>query len=111
MRESSAATPCHAPDQGSDDERGRLLEHQYAEVVAVADGNTVGGPSSEAQTKPVAGGTILGIHNLAIVMPQFIVRPFHTSLIFLSSLTLTSRHATDRSRRERHLPFRRRISA
>ena len=25
---------------------------------------------------PVAGGTILGIHNLAIVFPQFIVRDF-----------------------------------
>ena len=24
--------------------------------------------------EPVAGGTILGIHNLAIVFPQFIVR-------------------------------------
>ena len=24
-------------------------------------------------TKPVAGGTILGIHNLAIVIPQFLV--------------------------------------
>lgn len=26
------------------------------------------------QEGPVAGGTILGIHNLAIVFPQFIVR-------------------------------------
>lgn len=25
-------------------------------------------------TQPVAGGTILGIHNLAIVVPQFLVR-------------------------------------
>lgn len=28
----------------------------------------------EIASKPLPGGTILGIHNLAIVMPQFIVR-------------------------------------
>lgn len=32
------------------------------------------GPSEEAHSAPYAGGTVLGIHNLAIVMPQFIVR-------------------------------------
>ncbi|KIL00599.1 hypothetical protein PAXRUDRAFT_8078 [Paxillus rubicundulus Ve08.2h10] len=75
MRDSSAATPCHLPDEHLDDEHGLLLEHQYAEadVEAVANESTVGGSSSDAQTKPVAGGTILGIHNLAIVMPQFII--------------------------------------
>ena len=30
-------------------------------------------PEDEPVT-PLAGGTVLGIHNLAIVMPQFIVR-------------------------------------
>ena len=30
----------------------------------------------EIASKPLPGGTILGIHNLAIVVPQFIVR-FH----------------------------------
>lgn len=30
-------------------------------------------------TKPVAGGTILGIHNLAIVIPQFLVRSYNSS--------------------------------
>ena len=29
--------------------------------------------ASDQQSEPVAGGTILGIHNLAIVFPQFIV--------------------------------------
>lgn len=33
-----------------------------------------GGETSAEGTHPIAGGTILGIHNLAIVMPQFIVR-------------------------------------
>lgn len=35
--------------------------------------------------QPVAGGTVLGIHNLAIVMPQFIVCPF-TSLKYDSPI-------------------------
>ncbi|CAA7259880.1 unnamed protein product [Cyclocybe aegerita] len=35
----------------------------------------------EVEGKPLAGGTILGIHNLAIVMPQFIVA-VATSIIF-----------------------------
>ena len=35
------------------------------------------GPEEDSEatgSKKVAGGTVLGIHNLAIVMPQFIVR-------------------------------------
>lgn len=42
------------------------------------------GPIDEddvANRRPVAGGTVLGIHNLAIVMPQFIV----SSLDFVSN--------------------------
>jgi hypothetical protein len=35
------------------------------------------------RNRPVAGGTVLGIHNLAIVLPQFIVRRF--SIPFLES--------------------------
>ena len=31
-------------------------------------------PEDDIPAKPMAGGTVLGIHNLAIVMPQFIVR-------------------------------------
>ncbi|KAI0081691.1 MFS general substrate transporter [Panus rudis PR-1116 ss-1] len=30
-------------------------------------------PNAQEETEPLAGGTILGIHNLAIVFPQFIV--------------------------------------
>jgi len=44
------------------------------------EGNNNGEASTEG-TQPIAGGTILGIHNLAIVMPQFIVR--YASLPFL----------------------------
>lgn len=46
------------------DERQPLVRHRSL------------GPIDEdelANAKPVAGGTVLGIHNLAIVMPQFIV--------------------------------------
>ncbi|KII95051.1 hypothetical protein PLICRDRAFT_128474 [Plicaturopsis crispa FD-325 SS-3] len=32
-----------------------------------------GGADAEVEATPVAGGTVLGIHNLAIVFPQFIV--------------------------------------
>ena len=32
------------------------------------------GASAEEESQPVAGGTLLGIHNLSIVSPQFIVR-------------------------------------
>ena len=37
---------------------------------------------SEAQ--PVAGGTVLGIHNLAIVMPQFLVSPIYFTRVLNS---------------------------
>jgi solute carrier family 45 protein 1/2/4 len=33
-------------------------------------------PLLATEKKPIAGGTILGVHNLAIVMPQFIVSEF-----------------------------------
>ena len=35
----------------------------------------------DSQEKPVAGGTVLGIHNLAIVFPQFIVIAFYHSFL------------------------------
>ena len=38
--------------------------------------------------RPVAGGTVLGIHNLAIVFPQFIVRGFLSLDFFAAQLTL-----------------------
>jgi len=38
-------------------------------------------PEDDMPSTPMAGGTVLGIHNLAIVMPQFIVAVV-TSIIF-----------------------------
>lgn len=58
------------------DERQPLVRHRSL------------GPLDEddlANAKPVAGGTVLGIHNLAIVMPQFIA----------SHLLLKQAYATD----------------
>ena len=39
-------------------------------------------------TAPIAGGTILGLHNLAIVMPQFIVSsnvPFDSNAYYINT--------------------------
>lgn len=55
--------------------------------IVIRDGNTERQPllrrrsfdefdARDNQTKPIAGGTVLGIHNLAIVFPQFIVSIF-----------------------------------
>lgn len=64
------ATPRPAA-QPSMDERDPLMQREYDGTEA--DGTTVGESLNGGESKPVAGGTILGIHNLAIVMPQFIV--------------------------------------
>jgi hypothetical protein len=55
------------PEVSRRGEREPLLRHHSA-----ADEST---PISSVEVaQPVAGGTVLGIHNLAIVFPQFIVR-------------------------------------
>lgn len=56
------STPAIRPVPG---ERDPLLQRRRS-----FDHNTDATP----ETDPVAGGTVLGIHNLAIVFPQFIVR-------------------------------------
>ena len=55
-------------------------------------------------TKPVAGGTILGIHNLAIVIPQFLVSRWN---IPHHSVILTRVDCLDRLDLKRHLQDRR----
>jgi len=54
-----------------------------------SEDNSDGGAEAQASDveKRPAGGTILGIHNLAIVMPQFIVSLilFHTAPVFTLS--------------------------
>ncbi|KAF9247328.1 hypothetical protein BU15DRAFT_38749 [Melanogaster broomeanus] len=66
--------PAEVPSRVSgrrSDEREPLIQPYYVDTEA--DGSTVGQSASPAEAKPIAGGTILGIHNLAIVMPQFII--------------------------------------
>jgi solute carrier family 45, member 1/2/4 len=45
------------------------------------------GESPIEESQPVAGGTVLGIHNLAIVFPQFIVRDnnLYVTLVVLNT--------------------------
>ena len=59
------STPAYLyPGYLSDGERAPLLRHRSMDDSdAIVDDNEKG----------VAGGTVLGIHNLAIVLPQFIV--------------------------------------
>lgn len=80
------------------DERDPLIQREY--VGTEADGTTVGEPLNGRETKPLAGGTILGIHNLAIVMPQFIVCIILVALLRAHPMTC----ASDRYCGKLHLP-------
>ncbi|RDB22586.1 General alpha-glucoside permease [Hypsizygus marmoreus] len=75
----------------SNDERQPLLRRRSFEEYAVSP-EEVGGPVA-----PMSGGTVLGIHNLAIVLPQFIVA-LVTSAIFRivdgTSPNATTDHST-----------------
>jgi solute carrier family 45 protein 1/2/4 len=59
--------------EGGDERQPLLRRRSYDEYEQ--------GNESTVEEKPVAGGTILGVHNLAIVAPQFIVS-LMASLIF-----------------------------
>jgi solute carrier family 45 protein 1/2/4 len=63
----------HLPEAVTEvSEQDPLLGHSSeVESNAIAEDE-----ASDCEARP-AGGTILGIHNLAIVMPQFIVSFFH----------------------------------
>lgn len=65
---STAATSRRAA-QRSVDERDPLMQREHGDPEA----DSASEPLNGGEIKPLAGGTILGIHNLAIVMPQFIV--------------------------------------
>ncbi|KAI6130412.1 MFS general substrate transporter [Pisolithus croceorrhizus] len=67
----SRTTNVRRPGGHSLDECDPLFQPQSSHGEDV-EGDASGEPSVGA-TQPVAGGTILGIHNLAIVMPQFII--------------------------------------
>jgi solute carrier family 45 protein 1/2/4 len=71
MTECPSKIPTVRPARRSVDERDPLMEREFEG--AEAGGTAVGESLNGGETKPLAGGTILGIHNLAIVMPQFIV--------------------------------------
>ncbi|KAG9317437.1 hypothetical protein JVU11DRAFT_1637 [Chiua virens] len=71
-------TTSRLPAPRSVDERDPLIQDQCDDTQA---GTVLGEPPSGEQGQPIAGGTILGIHNLAIVMPQFIIAVV-ASLIF-----------------------------
>ncbi|KAG6336692.1 hypothetical protein ID866_2399 [Astraeus odoratus] len=70
MREQPAPV-VHRPNSQSVNERDPLLQPPSS-VVEDGERNS-SGESSVGRHQSVAGGTILGIHNLAIVMPQFII--------------------------------------
>jgi hypothetical protein len=81
----AAHRPLHARAASTPD--GRRLSHSSSPVIvsertplarswSTADIEGTG-ESMEYTGGPVAGGTIMGIHNLAIVFPQFIVRKQH----------------------------------
>lgn len=61
------STPAIRRRSEGQDERAPLLQRRRSFDQADADAVAL-------QADPIAGGTILGIHNLAIVFPQFIVR-------------------------------------
>lgn len=95
---STSATPRPAA-RCSTDEHDPLIRREYDGTDA--NRTTVGESLNGGETKPVAGGTILGIHNLAIVMPQFIVC---SVLVYLIRAHPTITHTTDRRRGKPHLP-------
>lgn len=75
-----------------DDERTPLVRRRSLEHNRTLDSDYVP-PEAEA----AAGGTILGIHNLAIVMPQFVVS--RRSWAIVSFMVCQRGHCRSRSRR------------
>jgi len=77
-----ASTPSQLWKQGASapTERSRLLRrHSYKEELLTNEMNPTGAPA--------AGGTVLGIHNLAVVLPQFLI-----ALIASAIFKLTDPH-------------------
>lgn len=90
----------HLPEAATEVSEHDPLLGRSSEVQSDADAED---EASDSETRP-AGGTILGIHNLAIVMPQFIV----SSVIF-SLETSLSLSRLDRYSLICDIPYRRRI--
>ncbi|KAG1759805.1 major facilitator superfamily domain-containing protein [Suillus occidentalis] len=68
LKEMHAKIP-HLPEAATEASEHDPLLGRSSEVESVADAED---EANDSETRP-AGGTILGIHNLAIVMPQFII--------------------------------------
>lgn len=78
----TASTPGRMTDQMNGvpklpTERSALLKRSQSMIdTTEADDQEDGERRMDSgQSGPIAGGTVLGIHNLSIVFPQFLVRP------------------------------------
>jgi len=75
-----ASTPSQMWKQGAPTERSKLLRrHSYKGESLVNEMNPTGAPA--------AGGTVLGIHNLAVVMPQFLIALISSAIFKLVDST------------------------
>lgn len=70
------STPGHGRPSFSGSERQPLLRRRSYDDFGDQ-------PDEETPLLPLPGGTILGIHNLAIVMPQFIASAFSISACYI----------------------------
>ncbi|KAL4076097.1 major facilitator superfamily domain-containing protein [Scleroderma yunnanense] len=68
-------------DGHTPDERDPLLHSSPSHTERGEEANA--GETSVEESHPVAGGTILGIHNLAIVMPQFIIALVSSAIFYI----------------------------
>jgi hypothetical protein len=95
---SSPAVADRGNGEGSNERQPLLRRHSHDEFDADIGGDAM------AEPVPIAGGTVLGIHNLAIVFPQLIVILSPFIPWYLVALTVWL--STGCSGSERHLPRR-----
>jgi hypothetical protein len=90
---STPANPRRMSRRAMDERRPLLRRRSHDELDSALD--------TDNNTTALAGGTVLGIHNLAIVMPQFIVR---LSAPLVTSCILTDDPPLGRHSHQRHIP-------
>ncbi|KAF9464426.1 major facilitator superfamily domain-containing protein [Collybia nuda] len=73
------STP-HVFRRGNNERQPLLRRRSYDEYDGAVEGE------GEVPTIPMAGGTVLGIHNLAIVMPQFILSTHYEVALVTSAI-------------------------
>ncbi|KAF8529052.1 hypothetical protein BU17DRAFT_37242 [Hysterangium stoloniferum] len=82
LKEVNEASPNKSGHRGSSDAViGATSSHTTPEQVSERSALLNDGTHNKVEPEPIAGGTVLGIHNLAIVFPQFVVA-LVASLIF-----------------------------